>query len=264
MLVGRDLIEAAHIRRQISQIEQYKLATATFRTKYGGIPGDLKSDAAIGFGMISRSGNDGHGDGDGRIESCAAYYADYRFGCEAALFWTDLSFSEFIPTKFSSATDTLIDVTYSQIDNYLPKALLGTYTRFAAFTRSPGISSYGGVPTLLTCSDRVCLSLAVIFEAHAAWHRYILGGPGENWGIAPAQAFAIDSKMDDGQPFTGTVNTGYTMNAESLAIISDAGYYDDGLCLSVANAGTSPNDLRYVLDDDAAHQPQCAMNFVVH
>ncbi len=40
ILVGRDLIEAARIRAQISQIEELQTAISTFRSKYNCLPGD--------------------------------------------------------------------------------------------------------------------------------------------------------------------------------------------------------------------------------
>jgi prepilin-type N-terminal cleavage/methylation domain-containing protein len=44
VLVGRDLICAAELRAQISQIEKYNTAVNTFYGKYGGLPGPLAAD----------------------------------------------------------------------------------------------------------------------------------------------------------------------------------------------------------------------------
>jgi len=38
VLVGRDLISAASVRAQITQIEKYQQAVNAFRDKYGGVP----------------------------------------------------------------------------------------------------------------------------------------------------------------------------------------------------------------------------------
>ena len=56
VLVGRDLIEAAKIRQQITQIEQFKAAVNTFRAKYNALPGDLLFTQATAFGFTPRSG----------------------------------------------------------------------------------------------------------------------------------------------------------------------------------------------------------------
>src|SRR5476649_1014388 len=71
VLVGRTLIEAAAVRAQIAQIEQFKTAVNTFRTKYNALPGDMLNATATAVGMTSRSGQPGDGDGNGIIESCA-------------------------------------------------------------------------------------------------------------------------------------------------------------------------------------------------
>src|SRR3954466_4808654 len=68
VLVGQDLIEAATIRATVSQLEKYKTAVGTFRTKYNALPGDIKSSEATGFGFYARGGGMGDGDGNGAIE----------------------------------------------------------------------------------------------------------------------------------------------------------------------------------------------------
>jgi len=70
VLVGRDLIAAAELRSQISQIEGYNTAVRTFQLKYGGLPGDLSADKVDAFGFTAtpyRNGTKGEGDGDGII-----------------------------------------------------------------------------------------------------------------------------------------------------------------------------------------------------
>lgn len=259
VLVGRDLIATAQIRKQISQIDQYRLAATTFRTKYGGLPGDLKAEAADAFGMAPRSGQNGHGDGDGSVESCTLG-SDYQFGCESALFWTDLSFAGLIPERFTAATDDILHVDYQHVDDYFPKPLLGAYTHFTVFTLGPTLANYA----LKTCRDRLCLALVAFFETYNhGFPYYVLFTVPDEGGIASADAFAIDSKMDDGQPFTGTVNAG-TSDVANLALMKDAGYYDDGLCLTVTGPGTSPADFHYAVSGEAAKMPHCSMNIVLY
>jgi prepilin-type N-terminal cleavage/methylation domain-containing protein len=54
VLVGRDLISAAAVRAQVSQIEKYNTAVNTFRAKYGALPGDISATAAAQFGLTTR------------------------------------------------------------------------------------------------------------------------------------------------------------------------------------------------------------------
>jgi hypothetical protein len=57
VLVGRDLIESAKLRKQISQYEAVILAANTFKNKYGCIAGDCNKASSFGLG------DDGDGDG---------------------------------------------------------------------------------------------------------------------------------------------------------------------------------------------------------
>src|SRR5665213_102158 len=92
VLVGRDLINAAAMRSQISQIEKYNTAVNTFRGKYGGLPGDLNAASAAQFGFMARSGATGLGNGDGIIQGYSlpsgGPVGSYQGG-ETLFFWED-------------------------------------------------------------------------------------------------------------------------------------------------------------------------------
>lgn len=65
--VGQDLIRAAAVRAQISQIEKYNRTVNTFLGKYGALPGDMSDPDATNFGFASRgvsAGQPGTGDGN--------------------------------------------------------------------------------------------------------------------------------------------------------------------------------------------------------
>src|ERR1700756_2788750 len=68
ILTGQDLINAAAIRAQISQIEKYNTAVNTFYGKYGYLPGDIPDPQASSFGFSPRGTLTGQGDGNGIIE----------------------------------------------------------------------------------------------------------------------------------------------------------------------------------------------------
>src|ERR1700753_450898 len=71
ILVGQDLIKAAEVRAQISQIEKYNSAGNTFRGKFGGIPGDLALSLVNQFGFSPGANCDGtftQRDGNGLVE----------------------------------------------------------------------------------------------------------------------------------------------------------------------------------------------------
>src|SRR5579884_1113289 len=70
ILTGRDLIDAAAQRAQISQIQKYNVALRTFQGKYGGFPGDLAINLAtkFGFTVTNCGGTTGQRDGNGLID----------------------------------------------------------------------------------------------------------------------------------------------------------------------------------------------------
>ncbi len=80
VLVGRDLVNSAALRAQISQIEKYNTAVNTFRVKYGYLPGDIPSPAASGFGFGARGQYAGEGDGNGILQGVSSNAANKNSG----------------------------------------------------------------------------------------------------------------------------------------------------------------------------------------
>ncbi len=72
IFVGRDLIEQANIRAQLSQVEQIETEINTFRTKYNCLPGDC-ANATDFFGSTSGILTIANGDGNTIIKSDTAY-----------------------------------------------------------------------------------------------------------------------------------------------------------------------------------------------
>src|ERR1700689_1860224 len=71
ILVGQDLIKAAEVRAQISQVEKYKSAVNTFMVKFDALPGDMPLATANQFGFTtgaSCDGSPGFRDGNGLID----------------------------------------------------------------------------------------------------------------------------------------------------------------------------------------------------
>ena len=105
VLVGRDLINAAEVRSQISQIEKYNTAANTFKIKYGYLPGDISDPTATAFGFSARGQYAGEGDGNGSLEGVWLNVANANNGYfiasgETALFWVDLGKSNLIDQVF--------------------------------------------------------------------------------------------------------------------------------------------------------------------
>ncbi len=190
VLVGRDLIRAAAVRGTITQVEKYNTAVNAFRIKYNALPGDISALRAAQFGMISRAGTKGQGNEDFAIESGHAG-GNYICG-EVALFWNDLSTARLIEGTFSGVDGnsaggtcgTAADIIALQ--SILPGSVLDKRAFFTAYTDA-GRSYYqlvGGINSLDNFGH-------LIGESETA--------------VAPRDGYAIDSKIDDGMPLSGTI-----------------------------------------------------------
>lgn len=179
ILVGQDLIHGSQVKKQITQIEQYRTSTNGFRDKYQGIPGDLRASTSNGFGMVTRSGAAGHGDGSGLVDGCLAN--GRNAGCETLLYWTDLTFAGMLAPSVNTATDAVATMSAATVDQYLPRGALGR-TSVTVYTN--GSMNYFQLTSVSSAAAGV----------------YTLAS-----ALTPMDAFNIDEKLDDGDPLQGSV-----------------------------------------------------------
>jgi len=207
VLVGQDLIKAAQIRAQISQIEKFNTAVNTFYGKYGALPGDIQPALVTQFGFTAspnRSGTVGDGDGNGELDGGNGSGGVYAWGQEGETlyFWEDLSAnSNLIEGTFNSAGGPggIGDgcATSAGCSTDYPPAKIGNgafvyvYSGYAANCCSPPYTGFG--PNFF--------GLSVVTTT---------GNVGTSApALTVAQAYAIDKKIDDGLPTTGSVLAQY-------------------------------------------------------
>ncbi|MEQ1704416.1 MAG: prepilin-type N-terminal cleavage/methylation domain-containing protein [Rickettsiales bacterium] len=212
VLVGRDLINAAAIRSQISQIEQIRTAVKTFKLKYGELPGDISASNASSSGFTTRSGAKGWGDGNGIIEGGGSTTWNYGLRStngELCLLWIDLGDSGLIEGKYYGGTAAVRASTCAQqfaiatgeiLGTYYPKAKLGNGNYVYAWSGGVGT---GGNPTSINGINY--LGIMAITSANGG-NSFI----GSNYGIGVTDAYNIDKKIDDGTPENGMVQAIYT------------------------------------------------------
>ena len=200
VLVGQDLIRAAGVRATISQVEKYNTAANTFREKYNYLPGDIKDPDASNFGFQPRGTCPGEGDGNGLIEgsnTCAAGPGDESEG-ETLMFWVDLSTAHLIDGGFNTAQSA---------QNYNPISASTTPNLAALFPaakigRGNYIYVYAGGDVLGTPNGLNYFGISAITDILSS-----------NTYSTPAltvqEAYAIDSKIDDGFPQSGRVTAQY-------------------------------------------------------
>jgi prepilin-type N-terminal cleavage/methylation domain-containing protein len=202
VLVGQSLISAAGVRATISQIEKYNQAANTFRGKYGYLPGDIPNPDATNFGFAARgtiADHLGEGDGDGLLEgnwsgvSTASPANGLSQGTgETALFWVDLSAADLIEGTFNTAsccTPPGSNVPATALPSYFPPAKIGQGAYVYVYSNN-GVNYFG------------VLAITGINASNAGLLSGGIGGPA---GFTTQQAYAIDSKIDDGLPQSGSV-----------------------------------------------------------
>jgi prepilin-type N-terminal cleavage/methylation domain-containing protein len=228
ILVGRNLIDAAAVRAQISQIEKYQTAANTFRGKYGYLPGDIPNPDASNFGFQSRGPYGGQGDGNGIIEGNYGNSPGFQNGLspfvgEQAMFWVDLGVAGLIDATFTASTPTSVissTVSGSAVSQYLPASKIGNggyvYVWSGGWQESWGGTRFSGdgqnyfaltgVPGISQPANGVPSSLPL---------------------LTPVQALAIDSKVDDGMPQFGNVMA-------NISVTGNSGGWASGGAIAVA------------------------------
>lgn len=247
VLVGRDLISAAAVRSQISQIASYTQAVNTFKGKYNFLPGDIPNPDAVNFGFVSRGSNAGQGDGNYLLEARGASSANsvVQSG-EFLMFWVDLSTARMIDGGFSSATPSAAYTTYTSsatgIGRYYPAAKIGQ-ENYVNIT-SKGVFYASSAPQYETSNNYFTLAKIKSITA---------GTMLATEGLTVRQAYNIDKKLDDGVPMAGNVmayfNNGYFI---AWAGPSDMSQNDPGNFLPLPYTGAIWADSGTCFDNTTA------------
>lgn len=223
ILTGRDLINSAAIRAQITQIERYNAAVRTFQNKYGGLPGDLVTNLASQFGFqVANCGinQPGNRDGNGFINGGYGSDDPDQEG-ENLLFWYDLSSANLIDQTIPNSGGGIAYSPCSQgyilsltpgtayVGDIFPTAKIGNGNFIYVYDRQANSGVINGSSTPLTGDNWYGIS-AITASA-------VNGGITSNPGVTVLQAYNIDKKIDDGSPSAGHVrpvyNTGYEIYA---------------------------------------------------
>lgn len=193
ILLGRDLINTAMVRATVSQLTNYNTAVRTFQVKHNGLPGDLRATEAASMGFTPRSGSVGRGNGDGIIHSCNGNDSMAYFGCENALLWSDLSTAGLIDGTFAKAADSMIEIPIGTAGEYLPSARIGNNNVISVIHGAYSLPAGGDV------FRRNAFAIAGINSTD------VTGRFNASNNLTPLEAQQIDSKMDDGLPYSGRV-----------------------------------------------------------
>lgn len=220
ILLGRDLISAAQIRATISQIEQYKTAVNTFKVKYGHLPGDIPAAEAAATGLIARAGGVGDGDGNSLIESIGGGTVAV-LGGETVFFWTDLSSAGLLAGDYGDSSDTaVVCPAPCDFSRWLPAAKTGRNAYVYAG------SMWAQNPT--GSWEMRNVSFEIMTPEYTTGSGDVKMKP----ALTPAEAYSIDVKLDDGQPFSGYVMSG---SAAWISLVGGGGVGPPGYCVDSGN-----------------------------
>jgi prepilin-type N-terminal cleavage/methylation domain-containing protein len=197
ILVGNALIDAANIRGAISQLSEYNTAANTFRLRYNAFPGDINKRQAAMAGLTARGNFPGQGDGDGLLKGSYADnmsgHAGIQAGGETGLFWVDLSATGLISGRFSAAlVNSVPNISGDALNAYFPKSRLGK----GNYVMATSFSDIGYSPPV---------PVGNAFVIHGIESVNTTGSITRRMQMTVAEAFTLDSKMDDGKPYQGRV-----------------------------------------------------------
>ena len=214
VLLGRDLISAAAVRAQISQIEKYQTAVKTFQLKYGYLPGDIPQSATQQFGFLPRWTGEGQGDGNGVLENSNPYNHCHPGALlnycgsiglvgELVLFWADLStaglidggFTKASAISYSGANPLSESSSPTTIKDYFPAARIG-YGYIVVYSGGYTFGVNNGKNYFSTFSMNYWISQGGFSST---------SNPLGDVIFTPKQAYLIDNKVDDGLPQFGKV-----------------------------------------------------------
>jgi prepilin-type N-terminal cleavage/methylation domain-containing protein len=211
VLIGRDLIRSMQIRSQISQIENFNTATNSFRLKYDCLPGDCANAEFHGLGQASGPGENGNGD-NSLLENPVSIRDK-----EMINFWYHLKQAGLINDNASGFTLGApvipgIHTPALKLRGNMPPDPVNFPTR----------NPQGGVLVVDSSQGRTA---ALDYEKGHLW--YLTAD--SSWTVVQTlyqgqMLYAIDSKIDDGLPVTGTMKALGNRLSQSYAYFEALGY----------------------------------------
>ena len=227
VLVGQDLIKAATVRAEATELQKVETAIYTFRDKYSALPGDI-SNATTFFGTIDANGYTvANGNGDGTIASTISVGGSEGNCVQGPA------------TQFSyGASPNEVE----EVFHHLNLAGMGNYaiappTQYAGsgLTTLPTAVLGGGM--LVTCLTTTQWGFAPIYASgtgivigaisapYSTRIEYALGyGATAPLLITPDMAQRLDMKMDDGQPLTGRIGVLLTCSGGAGNVLPPSTY----------------------------------------
>ena len=205
ILVAQSMITTSKVQAQIRQFSEFDVAVNNFNTSFNALPGDLHL-----VGSTAQTGLEGDGDRDSIIEGTIGTGSVISFSGEMGTFWNALSLTGLATKGAGTGGTTYVQfktvvagalVTGGATAN-IPATVLGK-AGVVAFGSAAGTNWYGVVTT----------------DQYAGGA--FTDSTGTDSAFKPADALAIDTKMDNGTADSGNVMRGATLAASGPSIVTD-------------------------------------------
>ena len=182
VLKGQALINNAQVTATVAQIKAIDAATTTFKDQYSGFPGDIVSASTKLPNCIGPCASIA-GDGNGHLNNLPG---DSPKSTEGEAAWSELSAASLVTGITPNAAGESIGANY-------PATKISNNGFTMGYTNGAKISdlALNLAPTAIDSGAYVATTTDVTKAASV--------------GLTPVQANAIDSKIDDGDPNTGSV-----------------------------------------------------------
>jgi prepilin-type N-terminal cleavage/methylation domain-containing protein len=232
VLAGQQLIKAAQLRAQMTQMNQFSTAVGTFNTQFNSLPGDWSNNPATSGYQTRAYTTAGRGDQNGVLESVCqvASHPEYADG-ETFMFWRDLTDANLV--NFSSTYVDSVCGTDTSATSMLPPANY-KHANLVTVFGTGGINYY---------------HIAVTPAASAAGS-FAAGSPAASTGFTTFDAQSLDAKLDDGLPNSGSIRA--AGGAPNTAAVSGA----SGTAGACVNSTPTPNQYNLAITTYS-----CALRF---
>lgn len=187
IIAANSILQSAKLTRTITLVRETHTAAMTFKAKYNCIPGDCANVVALG--IISAAGDKGDGDGNGKINT--------------------------VSHMTSAGSGVLMKETMNFFHHLKYAQLMqGNYDGYSGFTNFNGV--FKGLMPQLPLNDSEYLSALNMYAWDGPYFGNVLVTHSGNtatsnygWALTAMESYELDSKIDDGDPVKGDVQTAW-------------------------------------------------------
>jgi prepilin-type N-terminal cleavage/methylation domain-containing protein len=225
IMSGQSLIRAAELRSITMDLERYQSAVITFRVKHSHLPGDMTNATTFwGTAPICAGGTGAfepgtcNGNGNNLINIAVASGFGGQTG-EMFQFWKHLSLAGLIEGSYTGISGADQDTSIIGI-NVPASKVSGTGWSIISFPETPSASSYFNYD--YSTMNRLMIGRQTPLDVTSTA------------AFRPAEAYNIDTKVDDGKPGRGKM---IIMRVNTCTDTSDPNNLDASYLLTSNNIG---------------------------